>query len=285
MAALEILQTLSNQLADAAEAAGQAVVQVDDRTRFTASGLVWSQDGLIVATSHGVEADEDLAVIFSDGRRVEATLVGRDHGTDIAVLKVAETLSAPDRANEVRAGQMVIAAGRPGNQGLQVSMGIVSSIQPRSTGNLYYTDATIGRGFSGGALFGVDGKLVGMLNLWDRRRVGVAIGVGLVDEAVQAILGGGVVQRGYLGVRAQAVELSRAGGVGLMLSGIEADSAAERAGLLLGDVLLTVDGKALESVETLSTALRSLRAGAKVRLSVLRAGSVVDIDAELQAQP
>jgi S1-C subfamily serine protease len=138
MANINLIQDVSDSLVSATEAASKAVVRVDDGTRFTASGLVWSKDGLIVATSHGVESDEGVIVILDDGRKLSATVVGRDPGSDIALLKVSEALEPPTLANGARRGELVLAVGRPGERGLQVSLGIVSALDPRGVDNLYF---------------------------------------------------------------------------------------------------------------------------------------------------
>lgn len=291
---LGVLQALSNQLADATETAGRSVVRIDDGTRLTASGVIWSADGLIVATSHGVEADDDLTVELHDGARLPATVVGRDADTDLAVLQVQGSgLPAFETAAAVRPGQIVLALGRPGESGLQVTMGVLSAVHDHGSGKLLHTDALFYPGFSGGALVSAEGKLLGVNNLMFRRGRGVTIGVGIVDEVVSALSAGGTLQRGYLGVRAQSVEIPSAVGerlalnqeAGLLVSLVEAGSAAEVAGLMLGDTLLEVDGQTLHDVEEFRATLRSKRAGQGVDLKVLRGGEVIQLKAELQAQP
>lgn len=291
---LGVLQALSNQLADATELAGRSVVRIDDGTRLTASGIIWSSEGLIVATSHGVEADDDLTVELHDGARVPARVVGRDADTDIAVLQVhGAGLPAFELANKARPGQIALALGRPGQAGLQVTMGILSAVHEHGAGELLHTDALFYPGFSGGALVDAEGRLLGLVNLMYRRGRGVTIGTGIVAEIVEALSSGGTVKRGYLGVRAQAVELppvvrERAGitqEIGLLVSSVEAGSAAELGGLMLGDTLLEVDGNPLDDVDDFRKTLRSKRAGQVVMLKVLRGGGVAEISAELQPQP
>src|SRR5437899_329649 len=119
------LQSLSSELAGVVERAAPSVVRVDDGSRMTASGLIWSADGVILTTSHGVERDENLAIELGDGTRHAATLVGRDPDTDIAVLRVAATgLPAVERADaaEVKVGHWVLALARPGTWGLHATI-------------------------------------------------------------------------------------------------------------------------------------------------------------------
>src|SRR3954451_21531499 len=125
-----LLASLSSELAGVVERVGPSVVRVEDGSRLTATGLIWSSDGVIVTTSHGVERDEGLAIETGDGQRHAATLVGRDPDTDLAVLRVSATgLPAVEGApiDEVQVGHLVLALGRPGSSGLQATVGIISA--------------------------------------------------------------------------------------------------------------------------------------------------------------
>lgn len=279
---------LSNALADATEKAARSVVRVDDGTRFTASGVVWADD-LVVATSHGVERDDDLAVETGDGQRVAATLVGRDTGTDIAVLRLATPL-APFAPAEARLGALALAVGRPGERGLKVSLGIVSGRREGSSGAILKTDATLFPGFSGGALVDAAGDLLGVVNLgWGRGR-SVAMDVALVRESVEAILNGGALRRGYLGVRTQPAELSpslhevagQAGG--LFIAHLEEGSPAQAAGLSLGDVILRIEGRRTDDPRHLWRILRGLREGQTAKVEFLRGGEARSLDVTLGGQ-
>ncbi len=272
---------LSAALADAVERAGRSVVRVDDGTRLTASGVAWA-DNLVVSTSHGTEADEGLTIETADGTRHEATLVGRDHDADLAVLRVEGGL-APFAPAEARVGALALAIGRPGERGLQATLGVVGSKREASVGAVLHTDATLYPGFSGGALVDAAGGLLGVLNLgWGRGR-GVAVDYALVRESVDAILNGGVVRRGYLGVRTQPAELP-GGSVGLLVAHVEEGSAAHAAGLGLGDVILRLEGQATDDPRALRRLLRGFRAGQTVAVDVLRGGTAHTIEVTLGAQ-
>ena len=276
----ELIQ-LSAALADAVERAGRSVVRVDDGTRLTASGVAWV-DNLVVATSHGVEADEGLAVLTGQDVRLEATLIGRDHDADLAVLRVEGGLE-PFAPAEARVGALALAVGRPGDRGLAATLGVVGSRREANVGAILHTDATLYPGFSGGALVDAAGGLLGVLNLgWGRGR-GVALDVALVRESVEAILNGGAVQRGYLGVRTQPAELP-GGGVGLLVAHVEEGSAAQAAGVVLRDVILRMDGRATDDPRALRRLLRGFRAGQTVAVEVLRGGTAHTIDVILGAQ-
>src|SRR6478735_7890199 len=128
--AKSVLSQLSNDLAAAVDAAAASVVIVDARRRFPASGVVWNDQGVIATASHVVERDDELAVILPDGRRVEATLIGRDPGTDVALLKIdpAGVVAAKKTTIETKPGHLVLAIGRVDDSGPQASFGAVSAI-------------------------------------------------------------------------------------------------------------------------------------------------------------
>lgn len=292
------LVSLSSQFERIVEQAGASVVRVDDGTRLTATGVAWSADGVVVATSHGVERDEDLAIETGEGARIAATLVGRDPDTDIAVLRVAGSAAPPlARAgqDDVRAGSLVVALGRPGRRGLQATLGMVSARVETQTGGkpgyLLHTDAVLYPGFSGGPLVDVSGLGVGMNNLLYGRGRGIAIGATVVEQVVETLLAYGRIRRGYLGVRTQPVELpaalrdSQAAGqaTGLLVVQVEPGSPAEKAGLILGDMLLALGGAGVEDGEALRHGLRSMEAGQEVVVRLLRGGEARDVTVVLGA--
>lgn len=295
-----ILQSLSAELAGVVEKVAPSVVRVDDGTRLTATGVIWSSDGVIVTTSHGVERDEELFIEFADTMRLPATVVGRDDDTDLAALRVnASGLTAIERADstDVRVGQLAVAIGRPGRAGLQATLGIISSrFETQSHGQPEYvlhTDALLAPGFSGGPLVDVNGRMAGLTNLMYGRMRGVALGTPTVENVTAALLSQGRVQRGYLGVRTQrvglpenlkstlALEQSR----GLLIAQVEANSPAEQGGLLLGDVLLAVNGQPVTDVDELRRHLRVHQAGQAVTLRILRGGALHEYPVTLGVEP
>lgn len=293
------LSALSNQLADAVERTAQSVVRVDDGSRFTATGVVWSEEGVIVSTSHGVERDEDLAVERDDGARVPATLVGRDPETDIAVLRIAPgSLPAITCAptDSVRVGQLALAVARPGQANLHATLGLISArLESQTNGAEEYllqTDAALAPGFSGGLLADMDGRMVGLINLMFRRGKGIALGTPVVQHAVEALLTDGRVRRGYLGIRTQKAPLSEAlrraltlsQEYGLLVLAVEDGSPAELGGLLMGDTLIALDGVPVEGPETLLRRLRRLRAGQVVVVRVVRGGTIAEFGVTLGAE-
>ena len=158
--------------------------------------IIWSADGMIVTTSHGVERDEDVTIELHDGTRLAAVLIGRDPDTDIAALRVeaaglpAIEIAADDAA---KAGQIVLALGRPGNSGLHATMGIISArLESQSEGGpetVLHTDAGFYPGFSGGPLVNTAGQMVGLNNLMFGRGRGVSLGAAIVRHVVDRAAG------------------------------------------------------------------------------------------------
>ncbi|MBC8104502.1 MAG: trypsin-like peptidase domain-containing protein [Cytophagales bacterium] len=292
------LGAFSEGLAEAVARAAASVVRVDDGARLTASGTIWSEEGVIVATSHGVERDEELVVVLADGSRHAASLVGRDGDTDIAVLRVdgAAGLPAISRADaaSVRVGQVALALGHPGDMGLLATIGIVSSRRDSQTeGHDEYilsTDADLYPGISGGPLVNAEGALLGLLNRMYGRGLGVALGTPLVARVVATLLAHGRIPRGYLGIRTQLVavpanlktSLQLAHERGLLVVNVEAESPAEQGGLMLGDTLLSIGGEAVEDVNTLR---RHLHAGQTIPVQILRGGTLINVTPTVGSEP
>jgi S1-C subfamily serine protease len=281
------LQSLSNDLREVVERAALSVVRVDDGSRLTATGVVWSSDGVIVTTSHGVERDEDLAIEIADGTLLPATLVGRDPDTDIAVLRVQSGALTPiDRSetDSAQVGSLVMALARPGRTGLQATLGIVSSRTETQSGGrseyLLHTDADMYPGFSGGAIVDMQAKILGLTNLMFGRGRGIALGTPIVANIAQMLLANGRIQRGYLGVRTQQVSLPEAVREklvpvqerGLLVAQVEIGSPAETAGLLLGDTILRFNDGIISDVDALRQQLRVHSAGTEVAIEILRGG-------------
>ena len=293
------LVSLSQELAGVVERVAASVVRVDDGSRLTATGILWSDDGLVLSTSHGVERDEDVVVELASGARLPATMVGRDEESDLALLRVTATglpaVTLAD-AGDVKVGGLVLALGRPGAGGLQATLGIISArLEAESEGKAEYilhTDATFYPGFSGGPLVNVGGQVVGLANLALGRGQGVALGAPVLRHVADALRAHGQVRRGYLGISTQAVALPEklrealglAAERGLLIVGVGAGSPAEGGGLLLGDTVLAAGGQAVEDADTLRRRLRAMQAGQPVTLSLLRGGQRQEVTVTLGAQ-
>jgi S1-C subfamily serine protease len=285
---------MSDGLADAVDRAGTSVVTVDGRRRLAASGIAWA-DGVIVTASHVVERDENLSVTLGNGARVDASIAGRDRGSDIAVLRVPATGGAvAERApgGSARVGQLALAVGRPGSGGVMASMGLVGAVGgPWRTGRgttvsgYLQADVTMYPGFSGGPLIDVAGRVLGMNSSHLARGGGLTVPANAIDTIVADLLAKGRVRRGYLGIATQAVSLpdgQRAGlpdgqETGLLISGVEPGSPSEVAGMLVGDVLVALGGVPVTDTDALFDLLGSERVGETLTARVMRGGTGAEL--------
>lgn len=287
------LESLSTDLAAATERAGRSVVAVHARRRIPASGVVW-RPGVIVATHHTVHKDADVRITFGDGVQGRAVVAGRDPGTDLVVLRYAQGEagnvpgSPADLAREpLRVGQLALALGRPGDA-VTAAFGVVSAVGPAwrtwhggEIDQFVRLDLAVYDGFSGGPLVDPVGRVLGINTSALARAAAVTIPAATVDRVVDQLLAGGRVRRGYLGIGTQPVRLpegvrAAADGqtVGLMLVALEPGAPAEQAGLLLGDVLLALGGRATSDVDDVLAALAGDSVGRVLDARVLRAGAL-----------
>ncbi len=282
----DLATQLSETFADLVAAAAPSVVRVDSQNRWPSSGVVWSTDGTIVTASHSVEDEDEIEVALPDGTTLEATLAGRDPGTDLAVLKVAASgLARPAwlEPDALRVGHLVLAVSRPGRTA-RASSGIVSALsdawRTSSGGRVeryIESDVPLRPGFSGSLLLDVSGRVLGLNTAGLLRDHALAIPTATVRRVVEAVLAHGRVRRGFLGIGAHSVPLGALGAklgqeAGLLVAAVEPGSPAEKAGVLLGDVLLAFDGQALERVPDLLALLDEERVGRAVTAKLLRAG-------------
>jgi S1-C subfamily serine protease len=284
-----VLAELSDALANAAERAASSTVLVDARRRLPASGTIWSADGVIVTSDHAIERDDNITVVLADGRELKATIAGRDAGSDIAVLKVdAAGLTAAERSPEgaARIGNIVLALGRPSKEGPMASFGVIGAIggawrtfRGSQVEGYIRTDTTFYPGFSGGPLIDVHGRVVGINSSRLRRGAGLTIPVSAVANVVGDLLSGGRVRRAYLGISSQAARLpatmsAKLDGqeTGLLVLTVEPGSAADKAGVLMGDILVKLAGTTVSDTDTLQSLLTSDRIGHAAPATVLRGG-------------
>lgn len=290
--AAELLGAISNQMADAVAKAGAALVQVRGRARGPASGIVHGAD-MVITADHVLEREDDLSVRTPDGRELPAQLVGRDHASDLALLRVADLGVAPATLVETpaRVGQIVLAVGRPGNDGPMASLGIVSAVggplrsrRGAVLEQFIQTDAIPYPGFSGGALIDASGAVVGVLTTGLAGGVALGVPAALARRIVESLASGGSVARGFLGISSQPVEIpaaQRAGLAqerGLLVVRVEQNSPAAQGGLMVGDLLTAFDGQALADTDELQALLGGERVGKAVPVQLLRGGAITTVE-------
>jgi S1-C subfamily serine protease len=262
---------------------------VSARRRFPASGIAWS-DSAVLTADHVVERDE-IEVVLPDGKKLSATVAGRDPGSDVAVLKVAEgsltpALRAP--AGSAKVGSLVLAVGRPNSEGPMASLGVVGAVggpwrtfRGTEVEGYLRTDTTFYPGFSGGPLTDAQGRVVGMNSSRLGRGAGLTIPVAALERIVTDLLAGGKVRRAYLGISSQVAKLPSAlsalvGGreTGLLIVSVEQGSPADSGGVLIGDILVELAGQPIADTDALQEQLGPSRIGQATPASVLRGGEL-----------
>ena len=286
-----VFQQISDALAATVEAMGPSIVRVEARRRFPATGIVWTRDGIIVTAHHVLEQDENIRLGLHGGQIITATLVGRDPTTDLAVLRatapelVPPVWAEPDGAS-LRLGHLVLALGRPGRS-VQATLGIVS-VRGESwrtpVGGLidHYiqTDIVMYPGFSGGPLVNAAGQVIGLNTSVLLRGLSLTVPVATMRRVVEVLLAHGKIRRGYLGVSTQAVRLPAVlmeplqQETGLLVMTVEPNSPAEQGGLLLGDVLVTMEGTPVRHPDDLLTFLSADRIHTAVLVRLVRGGQL-----------
>ncbi len=297
-----LLATLSDQLADAADAAARSVVSVHARPRLPSTGVHW-RDGIVVTTEATVRRDHDLAVTLPDGRRVAATLVGRDPGTDLAALRIEPGLlpiATRGDAAALRAGHLVLALARLGDQGIRAAFGAVSAVGGRwrswKGGEIEHwiqSDLTLYPGMGGGPLVGSDGAVLGINSGGLSRPFATTIPAVTIDRVLSHLADRGFVPRGWLGAAMQPVKLSQAqqqklglsSAGGLVVLSVEPEGPAALAGLLVGDVLLAIDGRAVDRPEAVLERLAGDVVGKTLTLDLIRGGAPAHADVLVGERP
>ena len=271
--------------------------------RSLGSGVIVRADGYILTSNHVIERASKIRVVFGDNKEYEAEIVGQDPQTDVALIKIeAEGLPAITlgESRALRIGDQVMAIGNPFGVGQTVTLGIVSALA-RSINLVDYedfiqTDASINPGNSGGALVNMRGELVGV-NTAILSRSGGSQGVGfaipshMASKIMEMLIADGKVRRAWLGVQVQQVTPSMGEALGLdeargvIVAGVEDDAPAAAAGIEEGDIIISVDGKAINEVSRLRNLISLTGIGEKVELLILRDGKEKKIGVTLDELP
>jgi serine protease Do len=262
--------------------------QPEDQPRGVGSGFILTSDGLVMTNAHVVEGAEEVIVTLTDKREFKAKIVGADKRTDVAVVKIEATGLPAVKVGDVsrlKAGEWVMAIGSPFGLENTVTAGIVSAKQ-RDTGDylpFIQTDVAINPGNSGGPLINMRGEVVG-INSQIYSRSGGFMGISFaipMDEAIRVseqLRASGRVTRGRIGVQIGPVTKDVAESLGLgkaqgaLVTGVEAGSPAEKAGVEAGDIITRFEGKAIEKVADLPRLVGNTKPGSKSSLTVFRRG-------------
>jgi serine protease Do len=274
------------------------------------SGFIISADGYVVTNNHVVTPNnratlEEITITMPDGTEYEAELVGADAASDLAVLKIQSNDTFPfvqfGDSSETRVGDWVVAIGNPFGLGGTVTSGIVSAVY-RNTGQggaydrYLQTDASINRGNSGGPLFDMAGNVIGVNNAifspsGGSVGIGFAIPAEIAAPIVDQLKDGREIERGFLGVGIDPVSDDLADSLGLprnrgeIIQNVQDDSAAERAGIQPGDIVVSIDGQAVTSEQTLSFLVANTAPGTRIAIELIRNGERRTVNAVVGKRP
>jgi len=268
------------------------------------SGVIVSEQGLILTNNHVVAAADEIEIALADGRKMSAKVVGTDPDTDLALIKVnadhlpAITFASSDR---LTVGDVVLAIGNPFGVGQTVTQGIVSALGRNHLGinifeNFIQTDASINPGNSGGALIDTDGNLVGVNSAIYSRNggsmgIGFAIPATLARQVMEQIVTKGTVTRGWIGIEAQDItpELAESFKLskqqGALIAGVLRNSPADNAGLRAGDILLEIEGKPVLDSPGMLNLIAVLKPNQKAHLKIARAEKALNVTIVIGKRP
>ena len=295
-----ILLALSNSLAGAIAQVESAIVAVHARQRRSSSGVHW-RSGIIVAADHTIRREEEISVTLPNGKTVPATLTGRDAGTDLAILQINAGDLPTVQVSQIplQVGTLVMAVGRSDENGTSASMGVISALSGswRSwhggrIDQFIRPDVTLYPGCSGGVLIDAEGKVIG-INTSGPRHMPLTIPASTIDRVINQILQTGQVSRGYLGVGMQTVRLpgsmvnalNLSGDGGVIVVSVEPDSPADRAGILLGDVLVSLGDSPVQDYRDVQAKLDPEQVGKPLGVRVIRGGTLVDLTVVVGERP
>ena len=268
------------------------------------SGVIVSENGLILTNNHVIETADAIEVALADGRKLSASIVGADPESDLALLQVeAKDLPSITFASndQLAVGDVVLAIGNPFGVGQTITQGIVSALGRNHLGintyeNFIQTDASINPGNSGGALIDTSGNLVGINSAIYSRNggsmgIGFAIPISIAKQVIEQIAKEGSVTRGWVGVEAQnmTTELAESFGLktasGALIAGILAESPADKAGLRAGDILIAINDRPVINSATMLNLIAALEPNKRATLSIVRAQKKLDIKILIGKRP
>jgi len=310
---LSLLDAYSQAVVQAAERISPAVVFIEvsktrlqaqiargrgpDEVRGSGSGFVFTPDGFILTNSHVVQGADRVAVTLSDGRRFDASIVGDDPGTDVAVIRISAPglVAAPlGDSQKIRVGQLAIAIGNPFGFQYSVTAGVVSALgrslrseSGRLIDNVIQTDAALNPGNSGGPLANSLGEVIGVNTavILPAQGICFAVVISIPQFVAVHLTNNAKIRPAYLGMGGQNVTIPRfvvrsqqlKAETGVLVISVEKQSPAERAGLQEGDVIVALDDTAVRSVDDLHKLLTDARIGARCELTLLRRSQKISL--------
>jgi len=294
------LISLSNELASLVESSAVPVVAVHGRPRFNSSGVHWTP-GVVVTAEHTLRHDDDLFVTTGNGDKLPSEVAGRDPGTDLAVLRVKDLTIPTAHQTESptpRPGELIMAIGR-NRESANAALGIVSSLSGTSQtwrggklDQVIRLDVALHPVSSGGAVVNAAGKVLGIATPVLSRAAVFAVPNATVERVVQTLLAHGRLPQGYLGAGLQPIllpeHLTKGLGLtaagGLMTVSVDQDAPAGKAGLMIGDVLLELNGQVVDRPEEVRPLLAEL-VGKTVTARILRGGKVASLEILVAERP
>ena len=285
----ELLDAYSQAVIGAVETVGPAVVNVHRGDAGAGSGVIFTPDGLVLTNHHVVHGAPRVEVILPDGRTMRADVIGQDAATDLAVLRMDATVpwARFGDSRRLRVGQVAIAIGNPYGFQHSVTSGVISALgrslrsqSGRLIDDIIQTDASLNPGNSGGPLVSSHGEVVGINTavIMGAQGICFAVAANTASFVLGELVRHGRVRRAFIGIAAQQTAIPRrlrhAASLrqesAVMAASVEAASAADRAGLRAGDLLLALDGVTITGADDLIRALSGEKIGKTVALEVLR---------------
>jgi S1-C subfamily serine protease len=290
-----ILQTLSNNIAETVEQVGGAIVAINSGSRMSSSGIHW-QNGIIITSDEALHRYEEITATLSNGQTLPINLIGHDPSTDVAVFKLLQTEIPAAKIGDaatLKVGHLVLGLARSNEGDLRAALGTVSVVsgawRSMSGGNIdqfIRPDITLYRGFAGGPLVDAAGYIVGM-NTSGRRGTALTIPASTINRVINQLLAKGRMTRGYLGLGMQAVRLpsnlktalNLTSSSGAIAVNVEPNGPADNAGVLIGDVIITFDNSVVNDTGDILALLNSGdRVGKAVKLQIIRGGALIELE-------
>jgi S1-C subfamily serine protease len=297
----KLLSDLSQEISSAVAAASSTVVSIVGRPRMSSSGIVW-RPGLVVTSDAALRRDEDIRIMLPDGSTTTGVVKGRDPSTDLALIAcdTGKTVPAAFSVQAAKPGELILTVGRTADTGPIVTMGVVSGVSTdwrswrgarldefvRLSADIYPTSV-------GGAVIDSTGMLLGIVSGGLSRSSVLVVTRRIIERVAEVLSSKGCVARGYIGVGVQPVAIPQAvrqqfkidQETGVMALSVEENGPAARAGILMGDVIVTLDGHAITSPEALHAVLDPGSVGKEFAASVLRSGTLHQLTVTIAERP